>query len=119
MRRRRRAPTTQLARAGERTYILTNDADVKEIRFRATVLDGTPTGRVEIESGKGLPRTQALEPENVIDATGMTRLALVPDKDTAITFTKQYDAGSFWAMIGGMIFVAVAVGWTAWDFLGG
>ena len=37
MRRRRRAPTTQLARAGERTRILVSDSPLAQARFKATI----------------------------------------------------------------------------------
>ena len=119
MRRRRRAPTTQLARAGERTFILTADVPVDEIRFRATTLTGAPRGRIEIETGDPLPRTADLAEENRLDARGLRRLAIIPESDTAITFLPVERQGSNWVFLVGAIVVLVAIGWTALDFVGG
>jgi hypothetical protein len=119
MRRKRRAPITQLARAGERTQILTADKPVDEVRFRATVLDGQPAGRIEIDTGDPLPRTAELGPENRLDTTGMKTLAIIPDRDTAITFLNVNRPGSTWVFAGGIVLVGAAVGLTLYDMLGG
>ncbi|MEM6661985.1 MAG: hypothetical protein AAF666_07385 [Pseudomonadota bacterium] len=119
MRRKRRAPTTQLARAGERTVILIGDEAVPEIWFRASTLSGTPRGRIEIDLGEDLPRTADLAEDNRLDATGLKTLAIIPEADTAITFRRIEKPGSDWMFLAGGVAMAVAIGWTAWDFLGG
>lgn len=117
-RRRQRAPTTQLARAGERTRILISDSPLPEVRFRATTLNGTPEGRIEIETVEGT-RTAPLTPDNVLDTSGLISLSVVPASDTAISFAPvQRPANLPLALMGGAALL-VAVGWTAWDFLGG
>ena len=117
MRRLRRAPTTQLARAGERTLILRADKPVPEVRFRATTLDGTPAGRIEIDTGQDLPLTQALGEENLVPGKGLVSLSIVPQADTAITFLPAERPSNLPMMIGGLIVVFGAIGWTAYDFL--
>ncbi|MEM7582873.1 MAG: hypothetical protein AAF560_05790 [Acidobacteriota bacterium] len=119
MRRRRRAPTTQLARAGERTILLVGDEPVPEIWFRASTLSGTPRGRIEIDTGETLPRTAELGEDNRLDATGLKSLAVIPEADTAISFRRIEKPGSTWVFVAGSLFVAAAVGWTAWEFLAG
>ena len=119
MARKRRAPTTQLARAGERTIILLGDEPVPEIRFRATTLSGAPHGRVEIDTGEPLPRTAELAAEVRLDATDLQSLAVIPEADTAITFLPVDRPSSPAYLVLGGVLLAGAVGWTAWDFLGG
>ena len=65
MRRRRRAPLTQLARAGERTQLLIGDAPLAQVRFTATVLGGTPEENGEafralLDGAKGAYRDAVL-----------------------------------------------------------
>lgn len=119
MARRRRAPTTQLARAGERTIILVGDEPVPEIRFRATTLTGEPRGRIEIETGEALPRTAALVSEVRLDAAGLVRLSVIPEADTAITFLPVERPTSPAYMVLGGVLLLGAVGWTIWDYIGG
>lgn len=119
MRRRRRAPGTQLARAGERTVILTVDEPVDEVRFRAATLTGTPSGRIEIDTGAELPRTAELAPENRIPGSGLVGLSIIPDSDTAITFLPAERPGNTPALVFGLILVAGAVSWTLFDFMAG
>lgn len=118
-RRRRRAPTTQLARAGERTIILVGDEPVPEIRFRATTLTGKPAGRIEIDTGDALPRTAELGPEVRLDATGLRQMAVIPEADTAITFLPVKRPSSPLYFILGVVVLGGAVIWTFWDFLAG
>lgn len=116
--RRRRAPTTQLARAGERTRILISDSPLPQVRFQATTLGGTPAGRIEIETLNG-SRTAELEAENLLDTTGLISLSVVPRTDTAITFkTVDRPTNLPLAIAGGVLLIG-AVAWTAFDFLGG
>ncbi|MEM7056861.1 MAG: hypothetical protein AAF557_04685 [Pseudomonadota bacterium] len=118
MRRRPRPPGTQLARAGERTLILTADKPVPEVRFRASSLADDPKGRVEIDRGSG-PEVQELGTEVRIDGTGLVAVSIVPEADTAITFLPAEQPGNWPFMIGGMILLAAASLWTLYDFLGG
>ncbi len=118
MARKRRAPTTQLARGGERTIILVGDDPVPEIRFRATVLDGEPAGRIEIDTGDALPRTAALASEVRMDASGLKTLSVIPEADTAISFLPVDRPTSPVYFILGSLMLIGAVGWTAWDLLG-
>ena len=118
MRRRPRPPGTQLARAGERTLILTADKPVPEVRFRASSLANDPRGRVEIDRGTG-PEVQDLGPEVRIDGTGLVAVSIVPEADTAITFLPIEQPGNWPMMILGMILLAAASLWTLYDFLGG
>ncbi len=118
MRRRPRPPATQLARAGERTLILTADKPVPEVRFRASSLTEDPKGRVEIDRGTG-PEVQELEPEVRIDGNGLVAVSIVPEADTAITFLPVEQQGNLAMMIVGMILLAAASLWTLYDFLGG
>ena len=117
MARKRRAPPTQLARAGERTIILVGDEAVPEVRFRATTLAGDPAGRVEIDTGDPLPRTAELAPEVRLDATGLRSLAVIPEADTAITFLPVERPSSPAYLVLGGVLVAGAVGWTLLDML--
>ena len=118
-RRRRRAPTTQLARAGERTIILVGDEPVPEIRLRATTLTGEPAGRIEIDTGDALPRTAELGSEVRLDATGLRQMAVIPEADTAITFLPIERPSSPLYFALGVIVLGGAVVWTFWDFLAG
>ena len=117
MRRLRRAPTTQLARAGERTLVPRADKPVPEVRFRATTLAGPARGRIEIDTGENLPRTQPLAEENVVPGAGLVALSIVPEADTAITFLPAERPSNIPMMIGGLVVVFGALGWTAYDFL--
>jgi len=118
MRRRRRAPGTQLARAGRRTCILTVDTPVPLVRFRASVLDGDPSGQVEADRGGPLPQISALREQVEISGADLIAVSVVPDHDTAITFLPVRRADSMPAMIGGLVLVAAAIGWTVYEFLG-
>ena len=118
MRRRPRPPGTQLARAGERTVILTADKPVPEVRFRASTLNNQPAGRVEVDRGSG-PETLELGPEVRIDGEGLVAVSVVPDADTAITFLPVERPGNLPMMIGGMILLTGATLWTLYDFVGG
>ncbi len=119
MARKRRAPTTQLARAGERTIILVGDDPVPQIRFRASTLAGKPRGRIEIDTGDPLPRTAELAPEVLLDATGLRSLAVIPEADTAISFLPVDRPSSPIYMALGFALFLGAVGWTAWDLVMG
>ena len=118
MRRRRRAPTTQLARAGERTRILVSDSPLPEARFKASTLDGTPKGRIEIETVDGT-RTAELNPDNRLDTSGLISLSVVPQADTAITFVPVDRPANLPMAIGAGLLMLGAIAWTAYDFLGG
>ena len=118
-RRKRRAPTTQLARAGERTIILVGDEPLPQIRFRATTLTGDPAGRVEVDVGDDLPRTAELAPEVTLDATGLRSLAVIPEADTAITFLPVEQPSSPIYLVMGFVMIIIAVGWTFWDVVMG
>ena len=118
MRRRPRPPGTQLARAGERTLILTADKPVPEVRFRASSLADEPKGSVHVDRGSGL-EVQDLGPEVRIDGAGLVAVSIVPDADTAITFLPVERPGSLPFMILGMIILAGASLWTLYDFMGG
>ncbi|MEM7743003.1 MAG: hypothetical protein AAF409_04760 [Pseudomonadota bacterium] len=116
--RRHRAPETQLARAGERTQLLIGNAPIQEIRFKATVLDGDVAGRLSVETVNGT-RTEALAEDNRLDAHGLISLSVVPENNTAITFVKP-DNRPFSPMVAvGAVLILGAVGWTAWDIVGG
>ena len=117
MRRRRRAPTTQLARAGERTRILVSDSPLAQARFKATTLDGQPAGRIEIETTGGT-RTAELGPDNRLDTTGLISLSVVPHSDTAISFVpvERPTNPAFFALAAVLLLGGLA--WTAYDFLG-
>ena len=118
MRRRRRAPTTQLARAGERTRILISDSPLAEVRFRASTLNGTPEGRIDIETVDGT-RTAALTQDNLLDTTGLISLSVVPQSDTAITFVPtDRPANAPMAIAAGIVMLG-AIAWTAYETLGG
>ncbi len=121
MRRRLRRPTTQLARAGERTPILNVDTPVPEVRFRAVVLNGTPSGAVEVETGDSEnPRRQSipLQEEHRIDGTDLVRISLVPHTDTAVTFLPVETKGSLPFVILGALVVIGGLGLTVIDLLG-
>ena len=119
MRRIRRAPGTQLARAGERTTILRVDKPVPQVRFRATTLKGSPEGRIEIDTGQTLPRSERLAPENHVPGDGLVSLSIVPEHDTAITFLPTERPGNTPALLGGMALMVGAIGWTMFEFLAG
>lgn len=121
MRRRLRQPTTQLARAGQRTTILAAQPDAETVRFRAKVLQGTPTGRLEIErSGEdGIVRaTQPLAAENEVATEALTALHVIPDHDTAISLKAPRNGSSpGFALLGGAAML-VAIGLTALEWVG-
>jgi hypothetical protein len=122
MRRRQRTPGTQLLRAGERTRVVMADIPIDEVRFRASVLNGTPAGRIEIErSGEteSEMHVQTLGHENNIDARGLIQISVVPEADTAITFLPVKRPSSLPAVIGGAVLVFGAIGWTAMELFGG
>ncbi|MEM0987700.1 MAG: hypothetical protein AAGK00_02380 [Pseudomonadota bacterium] len=116
-RRRRRAPDTQLARAGERTQLLIGDAPLAEVRFKATVMDGPVTGTVSIETVDGT-RTADLTDDNRLDTHGLISLSVVPQRNTAITFVpaqgRPFGAG---VVLGGALIIG-AIAWTAWGLTG-
>jgi hypothetical protein len=107
-------------RAGERTRLIVADKPVPAIRFRATVLDGEPEGRVEIErrGGGALRETAPLAPENLIDGAELAAISVVPVQDSAITLLPLERPAMSPAVIGGMALVAGAIAWTVYDFLG-
>ena len=118
MARRRRAPMTQLARAGERTTILVGDGTQSDVVFRARTLAAQLAGTLEIETAQGR-RNQPLADVNALDATDLTRLSVVPDSDTVITFVPPSRPSSpVWIAIG-MVFLCAAVAWTGWDLIAG
>lgn len=122
MRRRQRTPGTQLLRAGERNRIVMADIPIDEVRFRATVLNGAPSGRVEVErrgEAEAEMHVQQLGAENRIDASGLIQISVVPEADTAITFLPVNRPGSLPAVIGGAVLVFGAIGWTALELFGG
>lgn len=116
MRRRPRAPGTQLARAGERTLVLTADRPVPEVRFRASTLNDAPKGRVEVDrvSGKYI---QDLGDEVRIDGNGLVTVSIVPEADTAITFLPADQPQNWPMMLLGMLVLAGATLWTLYDFV--
>ena len=118
-RRKRRAPTTQLARAGERTIILVGDDPLPQVRFRASTLTGEPKGRVEIDTGEDLPRTAELGPEVTLDATGLRSLAVIPESDTAITFLPVERPTSPLYLVLGFAIMAGTLGYTLWNMVMG
>ncbi|MEM9062897.1 MAG: hypothetical protein AAGD13_20735 [Pseudomonadota bacterium] len=119
--RRLRRPTTQLARAGERTCILTVDREVPLVRFRATTLQGEPAGRVEVETGsKDAPvlNVRDLAGEVEIDGDALVQISIVPERDTAITFLPVNTPTSpVWFAVGTVLVLGASL-WTAWDFFG-
>ena len=117
MRRRRRAPTTQLARAGERTQILIGDAPLAQARFTAQVFDGTPRGRIDLETVHG-PRTAELTDDNLLDTDGLISLSVVPEQDTAISFRPIERPSNPLIFVTGAALVLGAAAWTAYEFLG-
>ena len=117
MRRRPRPPATQLARAGERTVILTADRPVPEVRFRASALVDEPACRVEVERGTG-PEVLNLSPEVRIDGAELLSVSVVPEADTAITFLPVDRPSNVPMMILGMILLTAASIWTLYDFMG-
>lgn len=116
MLRRRRAPTTQLARAGERTRLVVADEPIPELRFRAATLADSVEGTIEalMDSGR---QTQPLGAENLLDARGLKELSVVPMHDTAITFLPPKRTAFQPATLLGAGMVLVAIVWTAWDLL--
>ena len=118
MRRRPRPPGTQLARAGERTLILTADKPVTEVRFRASTLMDAPKGRVEIDRSSGLD-VQELGSEVRIDGNGLVTVSIVPEADTAITFLPIEQQGNLPMMILGIAVLAAATLWTLYDYVMG
>lgn len=116
MRRRVRPPQTQLARAGERTVIITADRPVPEIRFRASCLEGTPSGRVEVDRADG-PETLALSQEVAIDGNGLVAISVVPDADTAISFLPIDRPDNPVLFVAGLAMLAGASLWTLYDFM--
>ena len=121
MLRRARRNRVQLLRAGERSHVLIADTEVPLVRFRAQCLQGEPAGTVEVKSGNAESpntRTFPLHVENIIDASGLVSVSIVPDQDTAITFTSEAQHTSIMMTLLGAIFVVGATLWTAWEFLG-
>jgi len=116
--RRRRTPHVQLARAGERLRLLIGDSPVRTVRFRATVLDGAPAGRIDIETVGGA-RTEPLAEDNRLEVDGLISLSVVPERDTAVSFvpieTRRFNPA---AALGGLM-ILVAIGWTLWNAAGG
>ena len=115
--RRRRAPTTQLARAGERTRILISDSPLAEVRFRANCLTTDPAGTVHVETVDGT-RTETLGSDNTIDTTGLISMSVVPRADTTITFVPTDSPSNPFLVAGGAMLITGAVLWTAWDLMG-
>ena len=117
MARRRRAPTTQLARAGERTKILISDSPLPEVRFRANCLTDTPAGTVHVETLDGT-RIAPLGPDNTIDTTGLISMSVVPKADTTITFVPtDRPSNPLFVAIGAMMLVG-ALAWTFLNMVG-
>ena len=118
MRRVLRRPSTQLARAGERTCIITADTPVPYVRFRASSLTGPVAGRIDVLRSGGT-EVVPLRDENRIDGAGLREITIVPDRDTAITVRTITDAPtSLPLVIGGTVLVIGAVLLTAWDVMG-
>ena len=118
MRRRQRAPTTQLARAGERTRILISNSPLAEVEFKATCLTGAPSGTIHIETVDGT-RAATLGPDNLVNTDGLISMAVVPEADTAITFqTPKRPSNPLLVALGTVLLIG-AVAWTAWDVMGG
>ena len=115
--RRVRPPGTQLARAGERTLIIKADIPVPEVRFRASVMEGAPTGRILVDRADG-PETLDLQQETRIDGDGLIAITVVPDRDTAITFQPAQRPGNAPLAIAGFILLVGGMLWTSWEFLG-
>ena len=111
-----RGPRMQLARAGERTEVLAGSGEADSLRFNATVLEGAVEGRIEIEDADG-PRTAPLHPENLVEGTGLTKIAVCPTRDTAITLVRESGPAPA-ALIGGGLLLAGAIGWTLLDTFG-
>ena len=119
MRRRRLSgPGTQLARAGERTKLLIGDGLVPKVRFKATTLQGTPRGRVDIETVHGT-RTAELGVENLLDTDGLISLSVVPEADTAISFVPVDRPANLPLALAAGAAILGAIAWTAYDTLGG
>ena len=117
MRRKLRRPSTQLARAGERTCIVTADEPVPYVVFRAASLEGEPEGRIDVRRTAGT-ETQPLLGENRVDGTGLVDISIVPKRDTAITVRVLTDRPTSMPLaIGGIVLVIGAVVFTAWDML--
>ncbi len=106
-------------RAGERTRLIVADKPVPAIRFRATVLDGEPQGRIEVDrnTGDGLPDVVQLSRENTIDGADLAAISVIPAQDTAITFLPQQHPARSPALIGGALLVAGALVWTVFDMM--
>ena len=117
MRRRQRAPTTQLARAGERTRILISDSPIAEVKFKATCLTGDPTGTVHLETVDG-GRTEPLAADNRLNTDGLISMSVVPEADTAITFQPPDRPSNPVVVALGALFLTGALLWTGWDLLG-
>ncbi|MEM1300204.1 MAG: hypothetical protein AAGH68_13105 [Pseudomonadota bacterium] len=115
--RRRRAPTTQLARAGERTRLLVSDGEIAEVKFKATCLSGTPAGTVHLETVDGM-RSAPLGPDNRLDTAGLISMSVVPEADTAITFQPPDRPSNPLAVLLGAVFLFGALAWTGWGLLG-
>lgn len=117
MGRRRRAPGTQFARAGERTTILLGDMPLDRIRFRAVTLVGEPTGRIEMELAEGKRLVEELKGEQTLAAGDLKSLSVVPEHDTAITFLPvDRPSSPLYFLLGGALLLG-AVLLTAWDFV--
>ena len=122
MLRRKRRPGTHLLRAGQRTNTFESEEGVPEVRFRAQVLQGKPSGRIDIEAGDpGAPihRVMDLQVDNAVAEDRVRKISIVPDVDTAITFVTEQDKPSTFYPILGAAFVIVATATTFWEFIGG
>jgi len=97
--------------------ILRADTPVPAVHFRASVLDGVPAGRVEIERAAGT-EIAALRPEVRIDGAGLVSVSLIPECDTAVTFLPIDRPGNLPLMIAGLALLLGALAWTAFDILG-
>ncbi|MEM7213074.1 MAG: hypothetical protein AAF479_14485 [Pseudomonadota bacterium] len=122
MLRRKRRPGTHLLRAGQRTNTFESDEGVPEVRFRAQVLQGQPSGRIDVEAGEPdapVRRVLDLQVDNAIIEDRVRKISIVPDSDTAITFVTEQDKPSIFYPIIGAAFVLLATATTFWEFIGG
>lgn len=115
--RRRRAPTTQLARAGERTRLLVSDGEIAEVKFKATCLAGEAAGTVHLETVDGM-RTAPLGRDNRLDTAGLISMSVVPEADTAITFQPPDRPSNPLVVALGAMLLFGALLWTGWDLMG-
>ena len=121
MLRRKRRQSTHLLRAGQRANVFQSDEPTAFVRFRAQVLQGTPEGRVDIETGdpeNPQMHCRDLATENLFEDSDVLKISVVPTYDTAITFAPPEQRGSFFYLLVGFVFIVGATVWTAKDFLG-